>query len=452
MFKIQSPITKDFYLSALAVHILIGGVVYLFRPLSIVYALAIVVFGCIHIVKNQNRNNEVLYWCGYVVCAEVFLRMTKGNIGNEYGKYAVILFVLIGIYYRSFSKNAIPVWIYLLLLIPGVIYSTSALDLETDIRKAIVFNISGPVCLAFSALYCYQRKVTLKQIDGVLQMMSFPIVTMVSYLYLYNPSIRDVVTGTESNFATSGGFGPNQVSTILGLGIFLFFVRTIFYSKSLFLLILNSLLLFIVAFRGIVTFSRGGVITGGIMIVLLLLKLFVLGNSKARTRLVLIFGIAVFGLIGIWSYSSYQTKGLIERRYANENVQGVEKESKLSGREVLIEAELQMFMENPIFGIGVGKNREYRKELTGIEAASHNEISRMLAEHGSLGIAALLVLLLTPTFLAFNNPQHFYLFSFFIFWLLTINHAAMRIAAPAFVYALSLLKVESFEKPAVHRE
>jgi hypothetical protein len=31
--------------------------------------------------------------------------------------------------------------------------------------------------------------------------------------------------------------------------------------------------------------------------------------------------------------------------------------------------------------------------------------------------------------------------SFLIFWLLTINHAAMRIAAPAFVYALSLLKV-----------
>jgi hypothetical protein len=27
------------------------------------------------------------------------------------------------------------------------------------------------------------------------------------------------------------------------------------------------------------------------------------------------------------------------------------------------------------------------------------------------------------------------------FWLLTINHAAMRIAAPAFVYALALLKI-----------
>jgi hypothetical protein len=29
-----------------------------------------------------------------------------------------------------------------------------------------------------------------------------------------------------------------------------------------------------------------------------------------------------------------------------------------------------------------------------------------------------------------------------VFWLLTINHAAMRTAAPAFVYSLSLLNVQ----------
>jgi hypothetical protein len=33
------------------------------------------------------------------------------------------------------------------------------------------------------------------------------------------------------------------------------------------------------------------------------------------------------------------------------------------------------------------------------------------------------------------------MFPFLLFWFLTINHAAMRIAAPAFIYALSLLKV-----------
>ena len=40
---------------------------------------------------------------------------------------------------------------------------------------------------------------------------------MTTYLFLYTPSIKSVLSGTGSNFATSGGFGPNQVSTILGL-------------------------------------------------------------------------------------------------------------------------------------------------------------------------------------------------------------------------------------------
>ena len=111
-----------------------------------------------------------------------------------------------------------------------------------------------------------------------------------------------------------------------------------------------------------------------------------------------------------------------------------------------------MFMDNPIIGVGVGKNKEYRKEMTGISAVSHNEITRMLAEHGLLGSVNLLILIITPFVFYLDNKQHVLLLSFFIFWLLTINHASMRIAAPAFIYALTLLKVTIIEKPALHRE
>lgn len=452
MLAKQLQTTKDNYLILLLVHVLLGFAVFLFKPLSVAYAVAIGVFGCFYIIKNKNRGNEVLYSCAYVVCAEVFLRMTKGNVGNEYAKYMVMVFVLMGIYFKGFSKNAIPIWCYLLLLLPGVIYSTIALNLETDIRKAIAFNISGPVCLALSSIYCYQRIVTPKQMENMFRIMCYPIITTLAYLYFYTPSIKDTVIGTASNAATSGGFGPNQVSTLLGLAMFVFFVRIIFYSKNYYLFALHGFLLFYATYRGIITFSRGGVITGGVMILILLVKLFIVGNAKGKTRLIVVFGIAVFGLIGIWGYSSYQTNGMIEKRYANEDSLGREKVSELSGREVLMETELQMFLDNPIFGIGVGKNKEYRKELTGIELASHNEITRMLAEHGSLGLLALLILLATPLLLSLNNPQYLYVFSFFIFWLLTINHAAMRTAAPAFIYALSLLKLQSFEEPALHRK
>ena len=111
-----------------------------------------------------------------------------------------------------------------------------------------------------------------------------------------------------------------------------------------------------------------------------------------------------------------------------------------------------MFLDHPFLGVGVGKNKEYRLQQTGIESASHNELTRMLAEHGSLGLLGLLILLFTPLVLYFTHRQNVFALSFLAFWLLTINHAAMRIAAPAFVYALSLLKVHFIEKTTVHRK
>jgi O-antigen ligase len=160
----------------------------------------------------------------------------------------------------------------------------------------------------------------------------------------------------------------------------------------------------------------------------------------------------IIASLGVWTYSTLQTSGLINKRYANEDARGREKKSKLSGREAIIETEIDMFLENPIFGVGVGKNKEYREETTGINAASHNEISRMMAEHGSLGVLCLLILIVTPFLLYLNNYQNIFVLSCIAFWIMTINHAAMRIAAPAFVYALSLLKVHSDEENSLHRE
>ena len=150
----------------------------------------------------------------------------------------------------------------------------------------------------------------------------------------------------------------------------------------------------------------------------------------------------------MWAFSSQQTSGLIDKRYANEDAAGRKKESQLSGRETLIETELNMFLNNPLLGIGVGKNKELRLEETGITAASHNEINRMLAGHGSLGLVGLLILFLTPIVLYMSDRTQIFALVFMAFWLLTINHAAMRIAAPAFVYALALLKVRFPSVPA----
>ncbi|OCB70608.1 hypothetical protein B0A79_13685 [Flavobacterium piscis] len=434
--------TKLSYSSLLLIHAVIALAVFAIPFLSKLYALFIPIAGFFIVYRTKNANNEVLYIAAYLVGVEVFLRMTGGNFNNEFVKVNVIFFMLLGMIYSNFSTNAFIYWFFLILLIPGILITSTVFNPAIDIKKSLVFNLSGPVCLAISSIYMFKRRILFSDLQNVVVAMGLPIVSTTVYLFLFNPSVRDVVTGTQSNFETSGGFGPNQVSTALGLGMFVFFTQLVLFSKSKMTIFINSFLLLFITYRGIVTFSRGGIITAVVMIVCLLFLLYRFSNAKGKSKFVLVFILTGLMAVGVWTYSSFQTRGLIEKRYANQDARGREKKDRLGGREQIMNEEVALFLENPILGVGAGMGKQVRKETFGEDAASHNEITRMFSEHGLFGIFGLLILVATPFILYINNRQHLYFLSFFVFWLLTINHAAMRTAAPAFVYAMSLLLVQ----------
>lgn len=430
------------YLNLILFHVVLGIVIYAIPFISKIYGLFIFIFGIYYVIKKQNRNNEALIAAAYIVGSEVFLRMTDGNPLYEISKYGVMIFILIGMFFTGFSKSAAPYWLFLILLVPSIVISTFALNLGTDVRKAIAFNISGPVCLGLASLYTYRRRISLEDTNRILLSMGMPIVTCMVYLTFYTPNVRDIVTSTQSNYETSGGYGPNQVATILGLGMFIFFSRVILDSKTKFQVLINVFIALNITYRGMITFSRGGMITGFLMILLLLFFLYFKSNLSGKIKLNYIIVLLVVALIATWSYTSFQTGGLIDKRYANQDAAGRAKKSQLTGREEIAEEEIKIFFDNPIFGVGVGKGVEVRKLDSPDAALSHDEITRMLAEHGSLGIFGLLILFFTPLFLYFENKFNMFLLCFVVFWFLTINHAAMRTAAPAFVYSLSLLNVQ----------
>ncbi|KAF2334198.1 O-antigen ligase family protein [Flavobacterium ginsenosidimutans] len=433
---------KFTYTSLIILHIVIAFAVFVLPFLSKIYAFLIPVIGAFFVFKNKNKNNEVLYVSAYLVGAEVFLRMTGGNFNNEYVKYLVVFFMLCGMVFNNFSKSAFIFSFFLILLLPAVLITTETASFDIDIRKILVFNLSGPFCLAICATYMINRKVVFNELQNILKAIGFPVIATTVYLFLYTPSIKEVVTGTQSNFATSGGFGPNQVSTILGLGIFVFFTQLVLFSKSKKDIFINGSLLIFTSYRGIVTFSRGGIFTAIAMIICLFAVVYYFSNAKGKSKFVLVFFLTGLISIGIWTYTSFQTHGLIEKRYANKDARGREKKDRLGGREEVMNAEINLFLNNPVFGVGAGMSKYERVEELGQEVASHSEITRLIAEHGVFGIFAFLILFFTPIISYINNKQHLYFLSFFMFWLLTINHAAMRIAAPAFVYALSLLYVQ----------
>nr|WP_315233688.1 O-antigen ligase family protein [uncultured Flavobacterium sp.] len=430
------------YLYVILFHVFIGVLGYALPFTAKIYGYSIFIFGVYYIIKTQNRNNEALVVAAYVVGSEVFLRMTGGNPLYEISKYGVMIFILLGMYYSGFSKGAAPYWTFLLLLVPSVVISTFALNFDTDIRKAIAFNISGPVCLGVASLYTFRRKISLEDTNKILFSLGMPIISCMVYLTLYTPNVRDVITSTQSNYETSGGYGPNQVATILGLGMFVFFSRIILDSKTKFQILINIIIALNITYRGMITFSRGGMITGFLMIVLLLAFLYFKSNFGGRVKLNYIIVLLALAMFATWTYTSFQTGGLIEKRYSNQDAKGRVKESQLTGREDVAKNEIDTFLKNPIFGVGVGKGAEIREDETGLKVLSHDEITRMLAEHGTLGILGLLILFFTPLVLYLENKFNMFLLCFVAFWFLTINHAAMRTAAPAFVYSLSLLNVQ----------
>lgn len=446
MFKQNS-----LYINLILIHLAIGLLVYLLPFIIIVYPILITFTGLIWVIKKGNRNEEVLYVCAYMVGVEVFLRMAGGIILYEFAKYGVMLFSLIGIYYNGVSKGAFIYWIYMLLLIPSILIGAEVLNFSTDIRKTILFNISGPICLGIASIYTFQKKIAIGKVNNILLFMGLPILSCVTYLFFYTPDVGDALTGTSSNNELSGGFGPNQVATVLGLGMFIFFTRLILDSKEKILFITNLIIAVYITYRGIITFSRGGMLTGFIMMLVFLFYVYINSKNKGKYKLNYFLGIIIVSMVCVWSFTSYQTNGLIDKRYSNKDALGRVKKDQFTGRAELAEDEIAMFIENPFFGVGVAKAAELRDEKMKA-LPSHDEITRTLSEHGALGIMALLILIFTPIFIHFDNKENIYLFPFLIFWFLTINHSAMRTAAPAFVYALALLKVKFDETPVVHRE
>jgi hypothetical protein len=441
------------YLYLILLHVFIGAMLYYVGFFPKLYGYGIIIGGVLFVINSQNKNNEVLYAAAYIVGSEVVLRMTNGNPVYEFSKFGVMIFMMVGIYYSGISKNAVPYWVFLLILIPGVIISMFALDYHVSMRKQISFNISGPVCLAICSLYNYTRRITLAQLNNIFLAVGLPIISCMVYLTIFTPTIRDIVQGTGSNSDLTGGFGPNQVSTILGLGTFIFVSRLIYASPNRLLFVINLIVAVNIGFRGLVTFSRGGMITGVAMIIILIVATYLQINKRGKSKMNFLIMFVLFAFLATWSYSSNQTNGLIEKRYANKDAAGRVKEDQLSGRAELATDEIDSFLKSPFLGVGVGVNQQIRFERTGNVIVSHNEITRMLAEHGSLGIIGLLILFLTPIILYIDNKYNIYLLCCIAFWVLTINHAAMRIAAPAFIYSLSLLKVVlNEEELIVHRE
>jgi O-antigen ligase len=363
--------------------------------------------------------------------------MTRGAIFWEQGKYVVILTMVLAIGRTRQASNPLPVAQFAL-LIPSSLITLVLLPFSLA-RDALSFNLSGPLCLCVTAVFLSTVVLGERDLCKLLVLALGPIFG-IAVLTVYNLATVpiEVEFTNRSNYFVTGGFGPNQVSAALGLGIVLGVLLVLAGRLPAFSrLLLAGCVLFFVS-QSALTLSRNGLYCGigsG-----LLATPFLLTDPKVRRRFVVAVPIlsALFVFAVLPALDSV-TDGGVSRRLD---------ETSSTGRDEILAGELELWRQNPVFGVGPGVARYVRGDVW--EAAAHTEFSRLLAEHGLFGLAALLLypVMALATFLSAKTGLSRATVVAGVSWSLSFMLVnAMRMAAPSLLFGMAFLRIEPERTP-----
>jgi len=240
-----------------------------------------------------------------------------------------------------------------------------------------------------------------------------------------------------SDFYTSGGYGPNQVATIFGLGIAAVIAVKVLQLDLTSSKYIDFLILAVFFVLGTITFSRGGIFAA-IISITCSISFYFFHDQKKIYMISKSIGIIVISVI-VWISIVSITDGVIIQRYGFGGDEfGENMVLDLTGRAKIYRIDLNIFYDHFFTGVGPGQAAKLREIYGyGKQVATHTEYSRMLAEHGLLGLFSLLILTgvsITHLLLSCPIKSKFIKILFGFLAVLTLGHSAMRIAMPSFIY------------------
>lgn len=414
----------------LFLHFLLGVAAREFEAISTLHALATGIVGLWWALKDRTPD-RVTYLCAYIVGAEVFWRMTLAAVFYEYGKYLLCLMLVISIVRMRSARFVLPAAFYFLLLVPGIFMAYDEFMSFDELRKIISFTLSGSLSLCISLIFCAALRLDSHKFVRLLVSLIMPIVCVFTAAVSSTVTSKELTFTSDSNFITSGGFGPNQVSGVLGLGALTVFLLLVYIKPTFKSAIPMILVMLGFMVQSALTFSRGGlyVMTASIIAS----SFFYLRSMKDFIQFTVVIGVLVLvGALVVFPFLERFTSGKFSERFS---------ETNMSGREEKIESDLDIFLDNVLLGVGVGQARRYQEEETGGESVmAHNEFTRTLAEHGMLGVFSLLILgmVFLKHFSNLPDSKNRAFSVSMLIWATAFMFAnAMRIAAPGFIFGLS---------------
>jgi len=221
---------------------------------------------------------------------------------------------------------------------------------------------------------------------------------------------------SASNYDSSNGLAPVQLSGYLGLGsiLLLFSFMNPEQAKHR---VLNIVLFAVCTTIMILTFSRGG-----LYFIAIITAIYMFFNRASFTSYFKFIFFIPIGW-GIYNYVVNETGGAIVKRYERKDS---------SNRDVLIIAGFKLFLDEPLLGVGTSNypsevvKRNYFNQVS----TAHNEFVRALAEHGIVGFFTywMFFIILTKNILARQGPNKEYSLYFLTLFCLIIVHNGLKIS------------------------
>ncbi|MEO6546647.1 MAG: O-antigen ligase family protein [Ferruginibacter sp.] len=429
---------KDSYLIALNISL---GLIAVGYPSIIPWVILGIVFLYVFGYSRNDRSKvQTLRFISYITGLEILYRSTGVTfLPYEISKYVQIGFILMNLFIaRTFFTSFIGILIIILLLPSLILF-------PAHLYKYFIFNTLGVLALGFFIAYTGKHKIDFSDFRKILKSFLYSCIAFVTYITIKTPDFAEIEFNLGANIDTAGGFGSNQVATILGGAVCLLIImidqRHYFINRAISI----GLTLYF-TLRGLLTFSRGGII--GVVLSLIISYIF-FKNLKQRNILRLLI-IAVVTTV-LFVVTNELTGGQLLLRYQGETAGTVagtrEKDANvfLAGRATYAEIDLALWYDHPILGVGPG-NSQFMRYQYGVydEAAPHTEATRLLGENGIFGLAINLILILWPIYIIRKTPDKnikFIKSILFIFAYATTYHSVMRTGITPLFYGLASMNI-----------
>jgi len=398
----------------------------------------------------KGRNAYIWYAIAASPALEIWSRMTGAPLmPYESGKYFLFVCILLLAILQWRDKQLAPQYriggIILFALFPSLIVGIAAFDWEQW-----VFNVLAVLELGLLLILVARERLHVEQFCRALQYSLMAIMALTIYISVKSPVFSDIDFSLKANSSASGGFGSNQVSSIMGAGMVLTVVLLLLKRPLFAIRWFNYLLLGVFIFRGLLTFSRGGMVVAVLaLIVAVAPKIFASVGSFIRYSLL---GL-LFGLMGLAIFYKVNdaTGNMLLLRYEGETP-GTYAGSKtktfntmISGRGDVVMSDLAIFSDHWLFGVGPGEAKLLRRNYGyDMDVAAHTEYTRLLSEHGLGGLFVVVMLFAFPVYWLSrqkNGTWRGISGALFTLALLTAVHSASRTNITVVYFAFAAMPV-----------